>query len=206
VAFSASLVEKGREEITGGEAVVRFYHVLFVLAGVLFFAGFALVDTGLDLRSSFQGEETFGIPAGAQWFYAVELPMQAGGRIHIDFQETSAQAIRVLLLPEQAYEAYLAASEVPIPLGETTGSSGVFAQNLRTAGTYYLVFTHTVETVAAPQEVLLQYSFTGVQPPEPEWLLVGLGALAFGLGAFVVTVAARRRIRAYREVEAEAAA
>lgn len=186
--------------------MVRFYHVLFVLAGVLFFAGFALLDTGLDLRTSFQGEETFGIPAGPQWYYVVELPMQAGGRIHIDFQETSQKAIRVLLLPEQAYEMYLTAGEVPVPLGETTGSSGVFAQNLRAAGTYYLVFTHTVETFAVPQEVQLHYSFTGVQPPNPELVLVGLGALAFGLGALVVTMAARQRIRAYREVEVEAAA
>lgn len=186
--------------------MLRSYHVLFVLAGVLFFAGFALLDSGLDLETSFQGAETFGIPAGAQWFYAVEIPMQAGGRIHIDFEETSQRAISVLVFSEQEYQAFLNADAISVVIDGTVGSSGVFALNLRDAGTYYLVFMHAAATQAVPQEVQLSYSFSGVQPPEPDWLLVGLGAASAGLGAFVVTAAARRRIRASRDREAEAAA
>ncbi|MFQ5552284.1 MAG: hypothetical protein ACE5EW_00930 [Thermoplasmata archaeon] len=178
---------------------------MFVLAGVLFFGGFALVDNGLDLRTSFQGEDTFAIPAGAQWYYAVELPMQAGSRIHIAFQETSERAITVGLLPEADYEAFLNPEGIPVVLETTTGSSGVLALNLRDAGTYFLVFTHTSETSGVLQEVQLRYSFSGVQPPEPDWLLLALGVVTAGSGAVVVTMAARRRIRAYRRSEAKAA-
>ncbi|MFQ5986322.1 MAG: hypothetical protein ACE5KQ_03085 [Thermoplasmata archaeon] len=186
--------------------MLRFYHVLFVLAGVLFFGGFALVDNGLDLRTSFQGEESFAIPAGAQWYYAVELPMQAGSRIHIDFQETSKRAITVLLLPEGDFQAFLDAEGIPVVLGATTASSGALAVNLRDAGTYFLVFTHASETRGVLQEVHLRYSFSGVQPPEPDWLLIALGVVTAGFGAVVVAMAAMRRIRAYRRNEPEAAA
>lgn len=186
--------------------MLRSYHVLFVLAGVFFFAGFALLDAGLDLRTSFQGEETFGIPEGAQWYYAVEIPFQAGGRIHIDFEETSQRAIAVLVLAEGDYEAFLSATAVPFVIEETVGPSGVLALSLRDAGTYYVVFMHGPGTQAVSQEVALRYSFTGVQPEEPDWVLVGLGVLAAGLGAAVVTIGARRRIRASRDDRSDAPA
>ncbi|MFQ6013615.1 MAG: hypothetical protein ACE5LS_08250 [Thermoplasmata archaeon] len=179
--------------------MLRFYQVLFVLAGVLFFAGFALLDAGWDLGTSLQGEQTFGIPAGAQWHYAVELSMQEGGRVHIVFEETSQRAIQVYLLLERDYRTYQAAGVVLEALGETTGSSGVLALSLRSAGTYYLVFAHAQETEALPQEVQLRYSFTGVQAQEPDWLLVGFGSASFGLGAVAVTLAARGRLRVIRE-------
>ncbi len=180
--------------------MLRSYHVVFVLAGVFFFAGFALLDNGVDLRTSFQGEETFDIPAGAEWFYAVEVPMQAGGRIHIDFQETSQRAISVLVLTVEDYHSFLSAEAVPV-VESTSGSSGVIALNFREAGTYYLVFMHAAGTHAVPQEVELRYSFTGVQPEGPEWLLVGLGVVSVGLGAAVVAIAARRRLRAAQQDE-----
>ncbi|MFQ5918454.1 MAG: hypothetical protein ACE5I4_00225 [Thermoplasmata archaeon] len=186
--------------------MLRSYHVLFVLAGVFFFAGFALLDAGLDLRTSFQGEETFGIPAGAQWYYAVEIPFQAGGRIHIDFQETSQRAIDVLVLAEADYEAFLGATSTPLIIEETSGAAGVLALSLREAGTYYLVFTHAAGTNAVPQEVDLRYSFTGVQPDEPDWFLIGLGTGAAAVGTVLATIGARRRIRAVRQEGPEAAA
>ncbi len=182
--------------------MLRSYHVVFVLAGVFFFAGFALLDNGWDLRTSFQGEETFDIPAGAEWFYAVEVSIQAGGRIHIDFQETSQRAISVLVLTEGDYDSFLSAEAVPV-IESTSGSSGVLALNLREAGTYYLVFMHSAGTHAVPQEVELRYTFTGVQPDEPEWLLVGLGVASVGLGAAVVAMAARRRLRAVQPNESK---
>ncbi len=174
--------------------MVRSYHVLFVLAGVFFFASFALLDSGLDFRTSFQGEEIFAIPAGAEWYYAVEIPFQSGGRIHIEFQETSQRAISVLVLTEGDYHAFLSAESVPV-IESTSGSSGVLALNLREAGTYYLVFMHSAGTSAVPQEVELRYSFTGLQPEEPDWLLVGFGVVSVGLGTAVVAIAARRRLR-----------
>lgn len=186
--------------------MLRSYHVLFVLAGVFFFAGFALLDSGLDLRTSFQGEETFGLPAGAQWYYAVEIPFQAGGRIHIDFQETSQRAIDVLVLAEADYEAFLNAAAVPLIIEETSGEAGVLALNLRDAGTYYLVFMHGAGSHAVAQEVDLRYSFTGVQPEDPDWVLIILGAGAAAVGAGLITVGARRRIRAFRQDKPEAAA
>ena len=185
--------------------MLRSYHVLFVLAGVFFFAGFALLDAGLDLRTSFQGEETFAIPAGGEWYYAVELPFQAGGRIHLDFQETSERAIAVLVLTEGNYESFLNAA-VPVALEETSGASGVLALNLRTAGTYYVVFMHAPGTHAVAQEVDLRYSFTGVQPKAPDWLLVGLGMVTASVGAVIVAVGARRRIRSVRGAKAKASA
>ncbi len=178
--------------------MLRSHHMLFVLAGVFFFAGFALLDSGLDFRTSFQGEETFGIPAGAEWYYAVEIPFQAGGRIHIEFQETSRRAISVLVLTEGDYHAFLNAESVPV-IESTSGSSGVLALNLREAGTYYLVFMHGAGTQAVPQEVELRYSFTGLQPEEPDWLLVGFGVASVGLGTGVVAIAARRRLRVVQQ-------
>ena len=173
--------------------MLRSYHVLFVLAGVFFFAGFALLDSGLDFRTSFQGEETFGLPAGAQWYYAVEIPFQAGGRIHIEFEETSQQAISVLVLAEEDYLSFLNAESVPV-IESTSGASGVLALNLREAGTYYLVFMHATVNNAVPQEVDLRYSFSGLRPEEPNWLLVGLGVVTVGLGTAIVAIAARRRL------------
>jgi hypothetical protein len=185
--------------------LLRSYHVFFVLAGVFFFGGFALLDGGLDLRTSFQGEETFGLPAGSQWYYAVEIPFQAGGRIHIDFQETSQRSIDVLVLAEADYEAFLSAATVPL-ISETSGAAGVLALNLRDAGTYYLVFMHGAGTQTVAQEVDLRYSFTGVQPDEPDWILIILGIGAAGVGAALITIGARRRIRAVRRDKPEAAA
>ncbi len=184
--------------------MLRSYHVLFVLAGVFFFAGFALLDSGLDFRTSFQGEETFGIPAGAEWFYTVEIPFQAGGRIHIEFQETSQQAISVLVLTEGDYHSFLSAKSVPV-IGSTSGSSGVLALILREAGTYYLVFMHAAGTSAVLQEVKLRYSFTGLQPEEPDWLLVGFGVVSLGLGTGVVAIAARRRLRVVQQNQPQVA-
>lgn len=184
-----------------GGAILRFYRILFVLAGALFFAGFALLDAGLDFDTALRGEETFQIRAGSGWYYVVELPMQEGGRVHIVFEETSERAINVRLFPQRDYEAYQSDGIIQPNLPGTSGSSGTFAINIRTEGTYYLVFEHTPQNTGVPQEVQLRYSFTGVQPQEPDWLLVGLGAASLVGGAVAVTGAARGRLRAVGKSE-----
>lgn len=183
--------------------MLRFHQVLFVAAGALFFVGFAFLDTGLNSATALRGEETFLIPAGGQWYYVVELPMQEGGRVHIDFEETSERAINVYLMPQDDYELYEVAGGVLPGVGGMTGPSGLFAQNIRSAGTYYLVFEHTAENAARSQEVRLRYSFTGVQPAEADLVLAGAGVGSLAGGAVVVALAAVRRLRAVRVKETE---
>lgn len=177
---------------------LRFHRILFVAAGLLFFAGFAFLGAGLDFGTDLRGEETFQLPAGGEWYYVVELPMQKGGRIHVVFEETAARAIDVHLFPQQDYEAYQAAGAVPSGRGTTSGPEGVFAMNIRSEGTYFLVFAHARENVGLPQEVEIRYSFTGVQPRQPDWVLVGAGLASVALGAVAVTLAALRRLRFLR--------
>ncbi|MEE9237013.1 MAG: hypothetical protein V3U52_04420 [Thermoplasmata archaeon] len=173
---------------------MKFYRVIFIIAGVLLFVGFGFVDRSLDIGpSTLSGEETFAIPIGWESYYVVEVDLQAGGRVSVEFQEISDGAVSVYLFHEQDYASYNAADDVSRAIHSARGPSGVLSVDIPSEGSYFLVFEHARGYEFLSQDVQLSYLFTGLQRDDPDWVFFGIGSALIALGIIAATIAAIRR-------------
>lgn len=179
----------------GGVEEVRHYRILFVVAVGLLFMGFALLDRGFDFRSTARGAEAFSIPGGPQWFYVVELELDQGGQVFIDYRVANDGVLSVYLFEPENYGEYYASGTASAMVGSATGNAGSLAAQVPAEGTYYLVFAHGPGYEFTPQEIEIAYQFTGLQPDDPVWGFAVAGLASVVAGLATATLAALGRLR-----------
>ena len=105
------------------------------------------------------------------------------------FADLTGGVVNVYVFGETQYEWYAF-----IGLGQTlfsaNGSSGTFAIDLPSSGTYYLVFAHGTGSEESRQEVRVSYRVAGI---EPEFITVGSALIAPGIALVAVGLWIRER-------------
>ena len=160
--------------------------VLLLVGGVLFLSGQAL------LAASFlQGTQgtVATIPPGPTWFFPYHIKVLGSSRMSGQFAALTGGVVNVYVFGETQYEWYAF-----IGLGQTlfsaNGSSGTFAIDLPSSGTYYLVFAHGTGSEESRQEVRVSYRVAGI---EPEFITVGSALIAPGIALVAVGLWIRER-------------
>ncbi len=151
--------------------------VLLLVGGVLFLSGQAL------LAASFlQGTQgtVATIPAGPTWFYPYHIKVLGSSRVSGEFADPAGGVVNLYVFGEKQYELYAF-----IGLGQSlfsaNGSSGTFAIDLPSSGTYHIVFAHGAGSEDSEQDVRVSYRVAGI---EPGFIGVGVALIAPGI-AFV---------------------
>jgi len=160
--------------------------VLLLVGGVLFLSGQAL------LAASFlQGTQgtVATIPAGPAWFYVYEIKVIGSSRVSGQFADLAGDVVNLYVFGERQYEVY-AFIGLGRSLFSANGSSGSFAIDLPSAGTYFLVFAHGAGSEDSAQDVRVSYRVAGI---EPEFIGVGVPLIAVGIAS--VSLALWRRDR-----------
>ena len=148
--------------------------VLLLVGGVLFLSGQAL------LAASFlQGAQgtVATIPAGPTWFFPYHIKVLGSSRVSGQFADPAGGVVNLYVFGETQYEWY-AFIGLGQSLFSTNGSSGTFAIDLPSSGTYYLVFAHGAGSEDSRQEVRVSYRVAGI---EPEFIGVGVPLIAIGI-------------------------
>lgn len=113
----------------------------------------------------------------------------------VDFQEVSDGTVTAFLVSEEGYEIFNAVGVIFNAAEVARGPDGTLETGVPSAGTYYLVFTHGPGYETEAQEVRFEYTFTGLQPPSPDWTAVGTGAALLAAGILAAGFAAQARLR-----------
>jgi hypothetical protein len=162
--------------------------VLLLVGGVLFLSGQAL------LAASFlQGTQgaVATIPAGPTWFYPYHINVLGSSRVSGEFADPAGGVVNVYVFGEKQYELYAF-----IGLGQSlfsvNGSSGSFAIDLPSSGTYHIVFAHGAGSEDSEQDVRVSYRVAGI---EPGFIGVGVALIAPGIALVGVGLWIRERVR-----------
>jgi len=147
--------------------------VLLLIGGVLFLSG-----QGFLAASFLQGTQgtVATIPAGPAWFYVYEIKVLGSSRMSGQFADLAGDVVNLYVFGERQYEVY-AFIGLGRSLFSANGSSGSFAIDLPSSGTYYLVFAHGAGS-------------------EPEF--IGLGSALIAPGVALVGLGLRIRERGRR--------
>jgi len=164
--------------------------VLLLVGGVLFLSGQAL------LAASFlQGTQgtVATIPPGPAWFYVYQIKVIGSSRMSGQFAALAGDVVHLYVFGEKQYELY-AFIGWGYGLFSVNGSSGSFAIDLPSSGTYFLVLAHGRGAENSTQDVRVSYRVAGI---EPEFITVASGLIAPGIAlvAFGLWVRERRRKR-----------
>lgn len=165
--------------------------LFLVLGAALFLAGQAVLATG-SFPPTRGGAVT--IQAGANWFYVVEIHLLGSGRVTVAYEELSGRVVDVHVFPASQYRVY-AFIGLGYALYSEQGTSGDFAVDLPQAGAYYLVVDHGSGFEETQQDVRLTYRVAGI---DPDFLFVGLGMVAAGIGFVVLDLKWAPRLRPAR--------
>jgi len=158
-------------------AIANFWRaprVLLLVGGVLFLSGQAL------LAASFlQGTQgtVATIPPGPAWFYMYQIKVIASSRMSGQFAALAGDVVNLYVFGEKQYELY-AFIGWGHGLFSVNGSSGSFAIDLPSAGTYFLVLAHGPGSENSAQDVRVSYRVAGI---EPEFITVASGLIAPGI-------------------------
>ena len=148
--------------------------VLLLVGGVLFLSGQAL------LAASFlQGTQgtVATIPPGPSWFYVYQFKVIGSSRMSGQFAALAGDVVNLYVFGEKQYELY-AFIGWGNGLFSLNGSSGSFAIDLPSSGTYFLVLAHGPGSENSAQNVRVSYRVAGI---EPEFITVGSGLIAPGI-------------------------
>ncbi len=184
---------------------MKYHRALFIAAVVSLTIGFALLNAAAHPGPySIRGQETIRIPDGTGWHSLFELEMSEGGSVSVEFREISNGRVNLYLLNHDDYEVYQDTGLVPRPLGSTSGSSGLLQVDIPSEGTYYLVFGHGGGYEATPQDVHVDYVFSGLLPTGPDRDIARTGFVLVIVGAAIANIGVVVRFREKGKKDARA--
>jgi len=177
---------EGRGSLRAIASLSKAPRVLLLVGGVLFLSGQAL------LAASFlQGTQgtVATIPPGPAWFYVYPIKVIGSSRMSGQFAALAGDVVNVYVFGEKQYELY-AFIGWGYGLFSVNGSSGSFATDLPTSGTYYLVLAHGHGSENSAQDVRVSYRVAGI---EPEFITVASALIAPGISLIAIGLWMRER-------------
>jgi hypothetical protein len=169
--------------VQGGMGVLKAFHILLIVGGVLSLAALPLIGSSLTTSAA----DTATIPAGL-WYMSYHFNILGGGTLRGTFQETTGGSLNLFVLTEAQYNAYRSGMDYDSLYSLTSSRGGTFGVALPGSGTYYLVAVHGTDSLAIAQELTFDVQVRGINPT---FFVVGAGLFAVGL-VFAVWGARRR--------------
>ncbi len=168
--------------VPGDMGVLRAFHILLVVGGVLSLAAMPLIVS--SLATSAAANTT--IPAGARWFMSYYFNVLGSGTLRGNFEETTGGSLNLFILTEAQYNSYQSGEDGGSLYSLLSSRGGSFGVALPGSGTYYLVADHGMNSLAIAQEIHFVVQVRGINPTI---FLVGIGL--FGAGVAFVVLGAR---------------
>jgi hypothetical protein len=169
--------------------VLRAFHILLIVGGVLTLTAFPLLVSSLDTSAA----ATTTIPAGP-WRMSYYFNLLGSGSLRGNFQETTGGSLNLFVLTEAQYNSYQSGTDGGSLLSVLSSRGGSFGVVLPGSGTYYLVADHGTDSFAIAQEIQFVVQVRGINPTT---FLVGVGLVAAGV-VFVVWGTLTRRTNPWR--------
>jgi hypothetical protein len=177
---------EGRGSLRAIATLSKAPRVLLLVGGVLFLSG-----QGLLAASFLQGTQgtLARIPPGPTWFFVYQIKVLGSSRMSGQFAALAGDVVNLYVFGEKQYELY-AFIGWGSGLFSVNGSSGSFATDLPSSGTYYLVLAHGHGSENSLQDVRVSYRVAGI---EPEFITVGSGLIAPGIALVALGLWMRER-------------
>jgi hypothetical protein len=171
--------------VSGDMGVLRAFHILLIVGGILSFAALPLLVSSTATSAA----DTATIPAGQRWYMSYYFNVLGGGTLRGNFQEITGGSLNLFVLTEAQYDAYRSGNDGGSLYSLLSSRGGSFGVVLPGSGKYYLVADHGVNSFAIAQEMRFDVQVRGINPTI---FVVGVGFFAAGV-VFAFWGARRRR-------------
>jgi hypothetical protein len=164
---------------------LKKFKVALIVGGILVIISLYFLFAGFMGRSG----DSFTIPEGEEWYYAMELNMDSGGYISVQYTESQGNPVDAYIFDSSAYSVYSfqgSASAITKRIGQ---SSGTISTTVPSAGSYYVVFDHGsgYENSAQSVSVILREAGLSYIP-----IIIGVCLLVAGIVVIIIGLRIQR--------------